>query len=845
MLLSPPSIQSLALIIAGLVITAAAAAAGTPPVNVQLARQGNASLPVVVSPNASEIVGQTAADLADYLGKISGATFERRTGSTDRAIVVGLASDFPELAKDVFDTSKNASKEQYLLRSTSNQLLILGVSDLAVREGVWDLLYRLGYRQFFPTATWEVIPSTPELSVTVNTLQQPDYVYRRIWPTYSTWKENKPLWEEWQTRNRMGMSFKLNTGHAYGNIIHRNQAVFDAHPEYYALNDGERHIAAQAKFCISNPGLRQLVVDFADKFFAENPDADCFSVDPSDGLNWCECDPCALIGTPSDQALMLANDVSELLEKKYPDKYVAMYAYNMHGPPPTKVRARERVIITVATAFIKGGMTFDSIMQGWRAMGVQRFGVREYYSIIHWDKDLPRGPKASGLVPLALSIRKFHGMGAVYMSAESSENFGPAGLGYYIASRVMWNGNEADQVESLVDDFLTRAFEDAKPGMKAFYEVLHGKNQPRFSEHVVAKLYNALDTAAHQATSPAVMARINALTLYVRYLELYRAYLDTPVKDNERLDALGKVIAHSYRMRGTMLVHSLAQYRTGFRDKAARIPPEYSWKLEEDKNPWKSSDPFTQAEYETMRTQGVAQNKLRGFDEVTYSSNLVPASPLKLSEAEATVDVLGRARGEQVYLTWLPQPRQIALSVTSGLTYTNRGPCKIDLEVWDEDDAEFKLVQHEEIPQDSKAYTVVLKPTAAGLHRVVFNDRVSSTTSTWPKGLPVVVEASSVYTRFGIGRDSSYFYVPKGTQVVGLYVPGNTGSLHDADGNEVMDFEKENGYVQVPVSPAQEGRLWSYRNVAGRMQLLTVPPYVTHDPAMLLLPQEVVEADRP
>lgn len=814
------------------------------PAQVQLAKNGQAALPIVVSPNATEEVGKAAASLAEYLGKISGAKFESRTGDTSKAIVVGLAKDFPELAQGVFDTSVDANAEQYLLRSSSSQLLILGVSDLAVREGVWDLLYRLGYRQFFPTETWEIVPSTADLKIAVDDLEKPDYIYRRIWPTYSTWQENKPRWAQWDARNRMGMSFKLNTGHAYGNIIHRNQEAFDAHPEYYALNDGKRRIAGQAKFCISNEGLRKLVVDFADKFFTENPDADCFSVDPSDGYNWCECAECAKIGTPSDQALLLANDVSQMLENKYPRKYVAMYAYNLHGAPPTKVRARPRVIITVATAFIKGGLTFDAIMEGWRDMGVLDFGVREYYSIIHWDKDLPRGPKASGLQPLADSIRKYHGMGAKYMSAESSENFGPAGLGYYIASRVMWDSSEADNVDALVDDFLTRAFEDAKPAMSEFYEVLHGKNQPRFSEHVIAKLFNALDKAAGQTKSPQVMGRINALTLYAHHLALYSTYLATPAKDGQRVEALGKVLQNSYRMRGTMLVHSLAQYRTGFRDGAAKVPAEYSWKLAEEKNPWKSSEPFTQAEYEKMRREGVANHKLRGFDDVAFGPNLVPATPLNLGKDPLATEALPRARGNQVYLTWLPRPRPIPLSVTSGQTYTNRGPCKIDLEIWDEDAAEFKLVQHEEIPQDRKAHTVVLKPTMAGLHRVVFNDRTSSTSSTWPKGLPVVVEASSEYTLFRIGRDSSYFYVPKGTKTVGLFVPDNNGSLHDADGKMVMDFEKDNGYVKASVEAGQDGKLWSLKNTAGRIQLLTVPPYLTHDPAGLMLPQEVVQADR-
>jgi hypothetical protein len=44
---------------------------------------------------------------------------------------------------------------------------------------------------------------------------------------------------------------------------------------------------------------------------------------------------CAKLGSPSDRALTLANDVGEALEERYPGKYVAMYAYNFHQAPPS------------------------------------------------------------------------------------------------------------------------------------------------------------------------------------------------------------------------------------------------------------------------------------------------------------------------------------------------------------------------------------------------------------------------------------------------------------------------------------------------------------------------------
>ena len=43
-------------------------------------------------------------------------------------------------------------------------------------------------------------------------------------------------------------------------------------------------------------------------------DADSVSVDPSDGLGWCECEACAAMGSISDRAVTLANAVAQGLE---------------------------------------------------------------------------------------------------------------------------------------------------------------------------------------------------------------------------------------------------------------------------------------------------------------------------------------------------------------------------------------------------------------------------------------------------------------------------------------------------------------------------------------------------
>jgi len=64
---------------------------------VELAGAGKASVPIVLAKNATIRVRNAAADLATYLGRMSGAEFVIRNGGGKNGIAVGLAVDFPSL----------------------------------------------------------------------------------------------------------------------------------------------------------------------------------------------------------------------------------------------------------------------------------------------------------------------------------------------------------------------------------------------------------------------------------------------------------------------------------------------------------------------------------------------------------------------------------------------------------------------------------------------------------------------------------------------------------------------------------------------------------------------------
>jgi len=823
-----------------LFLAAAAAVSASEPPMFRIADAGQPPAKVIVAEGASEATRAAAQTLADYLGRIASARFQVVSGDGREGIAVGLANDFPALdLAGAFDADGLARREQYLLRSHRRGLYAVAAADAGVSHAVWDLLYRLGHRQFFPGEVWEVVPRRKDLRIAVDANEKPDFLYRRIWYGYGTWDYNEQPLAEWYARNRAPGGFVLNTGHAYDGIIRRHKAEFDKHPEYYGLLDGERK---SSKICIANPAVRELVVRYALDFFERSPSADSVSVDPSDGGGWCECAACAALGTPSDRALTLANDVSAALEAGLPGKYVAMYAYSHHSPPPA-IRARPRVIISVATAFLKGGRTVEENIDGWKRQGVRRFGIREYYSVLPWDHDLPGRARGSNLAYLARTIPEFHRMGARFMSAESSDNWGANGLGYYIANRILWDVGEAERIDDLKADFLAKAFGPARAPVGRFYDLLDGSRAVLVSRHLLGCMYRCLRDAAHLAESPRIRARIDHLVLYTRYVELYRAY--SGASGDKRQAAFERLIRHVYRMRRTMMVHAKGIYRTyAERDKRVSVPDEARWNRPEAGNPWKSSEPWTRTELDGFVARGVAANPVVTFKPVTYGHDLVPADRLNLPDVPP-LEGTCRGRGPRTFYTWVKRaPATIALQVPGGLIahYRARGPAKLTL--YAVTDGDEKKVAYAEVPPDGVQRTVTLRSTHTGLHKLTVSDGMDCTEVVWPADTPCTVESSLASVPRQSGRRSAYLYVPRGTKVVGGYAEAAGGTLHDADGHKVLDLP-HGEYFEVPVRQGQDGRLWSVRAAPGAVRLMTVPPYLAPGPNALLLPRDVVEADGP
>jgi len=805
-----------------------------------LARGGVALFPVIVHPAASSRIKDAARILVDYLGRIVGAPFSMLEKDDARSgIVVGLSTDFSAWSfGGTLDPNAVERQDEYVLRAHAAGVHLAGASEHAVEHAVWDLLERCGYRQFFPGERWEIVPTDPDLAIAVDRHAVPAYRSRRIWYGYGTWDVNRPAYERWSARNRTG-GFIISTGHAYQAIIAAHQAEFDAHPEYLAEEESG---TKSTKFCVSEPGLQAIAIQYAIDQLTKNPDQRSVSMEPSDGGGWDGCPKDATLGSVSNRVVTLANAVAVAINDRFGERYVGIYAYNEHAAPPT-IPVHPRVFVSVATAYAKGGYTIDEVITGWKARGAT-IGIREYYAIHPWDRDLPGQARASSPEYVARTIARFHEQGARSISAESSDAWGPVGLGHWIAAKLFWDaaGPRAPTVDTLTADFLDRAFSGgARASMSDFYQLIDGDNQPLLSEDLVGRMYRKLDQALRSTADPAVRARVEDLILYTRYVDLFRAY--STAAGAARQAAFETVVRYGYRIRRSGMIHSLALYRdVDMRDGAVSIPVGAGYTVPEPQNPWKSSEPVTAREIETWLIDGIARNGLLSFEPRSFSDDLVPAPAL--ASASGARGSFNYVRDGQSFYTWVAAaPATVSLQASGGIARTDLGETTVTL--FPLADPLDRPAAAATVPADKISRDVALRTTHSGLHRVEVADNNAGARLSWSAGTPMTIPSGSAAPANLQGRWTLYFYVPKGTTVVGGFASGGDGTLETADGALVLDFAgRPAGYFSVAVAAGQAGRLWRFHNTLGQRFLMTVPPQLALSPAELLLPAEVVAADK-
>jgi len=816
-----------------------------------------------------------AEELRHWLQEMTGASLPLESGGNGQTgLVLGTADDFPREAQDL--KVRELGPEGFMIRSGPERLMILGNTELALQHAVFTFLESLGCRWFFPDPVWTVIPRKPSLTVRLDLREKPAYVFRQIWygwaartpalkEHYQAWaRHNLMYWNE----SPLPPAFKIDTSHSYTRHVPRE--LFKEHPEYFSLIDDQRQ---PRQLCVSNETVQDRVIESVLNKFRATPNLNMVSVDPNDGGNHCECDRCQALGTISDRVFHLANEVADAVRKEYPEKWVGLNGYNLHSDPPSR-SIHPGVYVSVTTRFRHTDLDFDDQVRRFKELGAS-VGVYEYFSVYPWDWDMPGAALGGRAHMLGNRIRKYHeDLNVVTLNAESSCNWGPNGLGYWVASKMMWDLTL--KIEELAQDFYRNAFGKAAAPMSRLYERWNSGEGFVIRQGVKAALDDLAE--AYQAeTDPAVHARLDRVAMYVHWLRLNDDYVESVIHHNSAdvVHHAREMIVYSRRIMDTGLIHTFPMLlvETWFKNRFGTLKTieSFDWEQAEAWKTERTDIPTTEEAAENFADDRARYRDVRPVESAgrDFTNDLVPIEEVLPDAVKAWGPVERSAwpmssgehifpakKGSLVRLTYRPvegsppinahwKLRRVGESriLAEGDVTSPRGePATCDIPI-----PLTGLMAL--VPGQSAATLCAADVTVSPGPHAAFAGRY------WDRDPDHLI-----HDEFTLWRptfdDPLYFYVPKGTRrfVIGLDASREYSKLvlksaaghvlfeDDQVMQSIPSYRLVGERVAVTVPQGADGKIWSLllTSYRCRVELYDVPPYLARHPADLLVPREVL-----
>ncbi len=509
-----------------------------------IARGGKARCVIVQQPGATLAESNAVHELVETLGKITGASFQVQEAGDAKvprhAIVVGSGAAaralFPEVGLD------KLGSEELVMRVKGGRLLLAGGRPRGTTYAVYHFLQeQCGVRWWAPWAT--TIPQSPSLRVpALDVRSRPAFEYREPfwWAGFDAqWKaRNSANGEHQPIPEALGGCVKYKGfAHTFYPLVPPDK-YFGPHPEWYSLINGKR-THENAQLCLSNPELRDFVVQRVKEWLRESPDAKIISVTQNDCAGACQCPNCKAIddaeGSPAGSLLTFVNYIAEKIEPEFPDVAVDTFAYQYTRHPPKTIHPRPNVIVRLCSIECNfreplddpSNAAFLSDLTTWSKI-CHRLYVWDYVTDFA-NYVLPH-PNWFVLGPNARLFQQYGVRGVFEEGAYAGPGEEMAELRAWVLAQLLWNPQQDDR--ALIKEFL-RGYYGASAGdiIERYLELMHdaskgfvlrcylGPNPPhlRFQPLAAAeRLWQQAEEAASREADPDVLIRVRLGHLAVR-----------------------------------------------------------------------------------------------------------------------------------------------------------------------------------------------------------------------------------------------------------------------------------------------------------------------------------------
>jgi len=804
-------------------------------------------VPAEMRPELRAAVG----DLESLLVQITGNDVELVADheSNGEAVTIRLAraaSAAEHLEPDLPLADRN-DEAYWLYTQPDGPIWIVGQTDNAIANGVYDYLERLGVRWLLPSERWTVVPKRTDIRIQVNDVDEPQYLSRNFFGTggfggilpVDQNHEMRDAWADWKRRMRFGGTVQL-AGHSFEGFNHAQRETLEANPDYRAMVDGERvPWSLGMKLCYTNPEVVELftqnrlnVLSRAVEADPQGPRSFAVSVDPSDGGGHCTCQDCLALGTVSDRVFTLANHVARAVQEQFPGRHVSLYAYNEHAMVPNIDLEPNVYVMLVPYAFQRTGLAPERFIGAW-AEKVDHLAIYGYWGVTDWSMGRPTFSLNHDAVP---QLQTWSDHGVDVMALESCTSAGAMGWLFYITGHMIWD--EQLTADTALRAWCSDAFDEAAEPMHRLFSRWAERYLP--SAHELGLCYRDLQEADALASRPDVRARIADVARYVHFLRLHFEYEQQPPKSSERLVATRALIGYLWRTYDSRMMqpYRLFQLLANRHERHASDQLNASWPLRDHDAPvWAQLEPYTDEQVERLVEDGANRYKPRDFEERRYHGPFVALRDMaRLNTSPEHRLTTTMLYGHIVHELLIPNGMQtLAFDFKAGPRPASYPGDAIELL-----DPQGNIVDKTVAPADGQWHEIQLSVPAPGRYTLTVYDQKAFC---YLK-LPPVVHATRTSPLVSASlQPRLYFYVPRGLERLAFYEASVIPfKLMDPSG-QTVDLKGQTGLIVVDVPKGQAGKLWSLQGYKSYtpLQFLNVPQAVSLSPHAILLPESALK----
>jgi len=382
------------------------------------------------------------------------------------AAVIGFAGvELPPIAASAVPKLR---EDGFVLATSTGNLYVVSGGGKGVIYGVVHLLEKyFGCRKFSPSA--ELFPPGDDLALgCLFDTENPVNAVRIVNGDFAL----DPDYLDWM---RLGSPADLYGPGYYVHTFQRLvpwQTYFEAHPEYFALMNGNRIIDQP---CLSRPEVFDIAAAKLREEIAAHPEKRIWSVSQNDNSSFCQCPECLKAigeeGSPAGPILRFVNRMAAL----FPDKTISTLAYQYSRPAPRLTRPAPNVEIMLCTIELDRSRPIADQPEGASFVRDIEDWSRICGNLYLWDYTVNFSHHVSpfpNLHVLQPNIRFFvdHGVRKHFQQTNTGPGHESSELKSYVLARLLWDP-QAD-VDAWTDDFLEGYYGRAGKSIRRYIDAL-------------------------------------------------------------------------------------------------------------------------------------------------------------------------------------------------------------------------------------------------------------------------------------------------------------------------------------------------------------------------------------